>query len=551
MSWHRVGAAFVATAFLLVCFGPFAISPIARSSAQTYDFSTDQELVDVHVMKDGSVDIDYILNFTNYGYLDGVDIGLPNKYYDESSATAQIVVGGNIYSPSRIHPSPNVPIGLAVEFDSNTISAVSSNSLTLKFHVNNPHMVYENEIVKGTVGIKFTPTWFDSSVQRGNTGLLQARIFFPEGYTNTSSAVYLLNHPWDSIVLDPGSGLLMASWRATSVNPADQEQGLYDVGAGFPSQYVDKFYTRSSLDSLGGFLSSLGSLCLTLAPILILAAIIAIGVVVNRRQQRKMASDYFVPLLSQIGAGPRRDLTAVEAAIALERPIEVVATMILFGLVKKGKLQILSDQAPMRLKKLSEQGDYPYENDYLKAVFTEGLVDRNSLKDAMVSLIKATEEKLKGFDYEATKLYYAKICDTAWAQVKASGTPEEFAKGLEDRHEWMMLDPQYEHRIGTVWIPVPIIVGPGGSTTARTSSGTTGSRINPQSMAKDYASRVKSSSNNMVSNLKDLSREITGKTNAAAFAHTSAKSGWGGGGLGGGFGGCACACACACAGGGR
>ena len=244
MSWHRAGATLVATIFLLTCLSPFALSPITGSSAQTYDFSTDEELVDVHIKKDGSVDIDYILNFTNYGYLDGVDIGLPNKYYDENSATAQIVVGANTYTPSRIRPSPYIPIGLAVEFDSGTISAITSNSFSLRFHVNNPHMVYENEIVKGTVGIKFTPTWFDSSSQRGNTGILQARIFFPEGYTNISSAVYLLNHPWNSIVLDPSSGLVMASWRATSVSPTDQEQGLYDVGAGFPSQYVDKFYTR-------------------------------------------------------------------------------------------------------------------------------------------------------------------------------------------------------------------------------------------------------------------------------------------------------------------
>jgi hypothetical protein len=43
----------------------------------------------------------------------------------------------------------------------------------------------------------------------------------------------------------------------------------------------------------------------------------------------------------------------------------------------------------------------------------------------MVNLINATLEKMKGFEQSATQKYYESICDKAWGQVKAAGTPDE------------------------------------------------------------------------------------------------------------------------------
>ncbi|MDQ1372370.1 MAG: hypothetical protein QG582_1286, partial [Candidatus Thermoplasmatota archaeon] len=92
-----------------VCLFPL---PAGAASAQEYSFSVQYERLDVHVLKDGSVDIDYSFGMTNFGYLDGVDIGMPNDQYDLDSASATITIGGTQYSPSTIHESPYIETGV-------------------------------------------------------------------------------------------------------------------------------------------------------------------------------------------------------------------------------------------------------------------------------------------------------------------------------------------------------------------------------------------------------------------------------------------------------
>ena len=404
--FRKIFAASSALIMAAVAFVALANLASTGGAAQTYSFRTNSETVDIHIMKDGSIDIDYAFNFTNYDFMDGVDVGLPNDRYKTDTATATIIVNGVNYAPAQIRKSPYVSIGLAVEFDSQTQSAIQSyNDFTLLFHVNNPHMVYENELLKGTVGIKFRPTWFSSDYQQGPTALLQSRIFFPEGFSNVSQTVYLENRPWNSIQIDEDSGLVLATWTDTNVMPAAQESGAYDVGAGFPPEYVDTYVKKDVWTAFKDFFGAAGDLLCVCAPILILAGIIAFAVIASRRHQRQSAQDYFEPKLSLAGAGPRRDLTAVEAAIALEIPLDMVATMILFALVKKGKLRIDSQELPMKLTKLAQTADYAYENDYLLSVQADGTVDHNVLKKTMVDLIEATVKKLEGFDYEATQNY--------------------------------------------------------------------------------------------------------------------------------------------------
>jgi hypothetical protein len=255
---------------------------------------------------------------------------------------------------------------------------------------------------------------------------------------------------------------------------------------------------------------------------------------------RKRNKDYFDPKFCTVGAGPRRDLTAVEAAIVLERPIETVATMMLFGLIKKGKVKVESEEYPMKLAKLATEGDYEYENGYLQAIETDGTMNRPLLKKTMINLIDSVSTKLKGFDLEATKAYYERIYEKAWQQVKDAGTPEEFAKVLEDGNEWMMLDDDYERRMREIYV-IPFIFH---RHTTGTGSGTPTPVGGRESIASRYMSQLKSASNNLVSDARSLTKEITAKVNPPPVY--SPTQGQRGGSFGGG-----CACACACAGGGR
>ena len=504
------------------------------ADALTYDFAVTKEVVDVHIKKDGSINIDYDINFVNYGSLDGVDIGLPNRHYNEDSATAGIWINQVQYEPAEIHRSPYVEIGLAVEFTYATQTALSGHGtpFQLRFHVNNPHMVYLNELEEGSVGILFKPTWFDPDLQRGNTNEIVVRVHFPRGFDG-QDAVYVKNRPWDNLQLDEGSGLWVASWSWYNVRPENQADGDYMIGVGFPETFVDKYYEHNFWEKLGDALYSLWRLLVVCAPILFVAGIVVGIAALSWYQKKKRMEDYFEPELTVAGAPPRRDLTAVEAAIVLERPLSMVATMILFGLIKKNNIKNISGSTPMRLKILERRVLHDYERDYIAAIESDGLVDTPLLKTCLVNLVEATEAKLEGFDLEATRYYYEEICKRAWEQVQNAGTPEEFGARLDEKNDWMMLDRRYSRKLNSCADDWHVHYYPHGAMVS------TGSSVDVRGMARSYTTNLRTTSSNMVTSMKSLSQSVTEVTNPPPIPTSS-------GGIGSSGGGCACACACAC-----
>lgn len=355
----RAALAVLFTLALVASVASFA-GPVGQAAAADYSFSVAEERVNVTVLQDGSVDIDYLIHFTDVGYLDGVDIGMPNSLYDLSTATAKVIVDGAEQGTRTPYTSPWIDIGVAVDLLPSTISAIQGGgSFTLLFHINNPHMIYSNPNQEGQAGVKFTPTWFDPEYQNGNTGILNASVILPESLTDPSEVVWLTNQPFDGLYMDSEIGRMVATWEAVDVDPASQSIGAYDIGAGFPASQVAVYYdpsTNPDLNTGGGDLfEDLGVLFVLLFPIMFVAMFISIFVAALRGASKRRM-DYFEPKLSVVGAGPRRDLTAVEAAVVLERPLENVATMILFGLLRKKMVRVVDESYPMQLQKLTEVG---------------------------------------------------------------------------------------------------------------------------------------------------------------------------------------------------
>lgn len=510
-------------------------SPVGEARAADYSFSVAKEEVNVTVLRDGSVDIDYHFQFTNVGSLDGVDIGLPNRHYDPSTAFATVVVDDAEYSPSQVHESPYVDIGMAVEFGSSLQSAIEdAGSFELFFHVNNPHMVYQNELVNDTVGVSFRPTWFDPEFQVGPTVILIQRLIFPEGFTDGTLALWDEDNIWDQLYWDNATERHVAVWTDSNVHPDDVAAGSYDVGIGFPAVYVEQYFLPDPEVDIFGDIWALASL---LMPLILIALFATLFVAISVSMARKRRGDYYEPVMNVVGAGPRRDLTVVEAAVVLERPLEMVSTMVLFGLIKKGKVRVLSDQAPMRLQKLAEAGEHPYETDYLRSIGPDGTVDRTLLKKALVNLINATLEKMKGFEQSATQRYYESICDKAWQQVKAAGTPEDAAFQLEKNNDWMMLDRDYPGRMQRDILILPVFIH-------RPVPGAARPAPDVGKMANDYVNSVRNAANNLVNDMRGIANDVVRTTNPVPVSSSGpVRSG--------GHCACACVCACACAGGGR
>ncbi len=565
---RRLGVCLITVMFMLTItvFLPTSSDSGTVSSSPTegnYDFTLKKEYVDVFIQKDGSIDIYYHFEFVNRGYLDGVDVGLPNRFYDKDSARAEITVGGSTYDAEEIRKSPYVYIGLAVEFDSVTQALVEQfgTQFSLDFYVNNPHMVYKNELKDGTVGIRFRPTWFDPEFQWGSTGELRCRVYFPEGFNDTSQAVYLRGHQWDSIGIDNETNLLMANWTRFFVDPNDQEDGDLDVGVGFPKEYVDKYYEHNLWEKFGNawYFIKFHIVTILIGGFFIfgIVAVFVLPVI----HAKKRAKDYFQPKLCVAGAGPRKRLNVVEAAIILERPLNQVLTMILFNLVQKKRVSIDSRKEPMRLRKLHAIGTTKFENKFLNAIEHNGrkcvkeevgTLNRDLLKDLLVKLVKSTQKKLKGYDYKATKQHYKSIHKHAWLKVKAANTPKEFAQQFSKWSPWMMLEEDFPDRLEKEAINYPHtpydnlnwhywIHHDHDSLTDSQDRVTVPVDFND--IMSDFIELVKDANGHMVDGISDFGAEVTKVTNPVPVS-----SGGSGGYSGGG---CACACACACAGGGR
>jgi hypothetical protein len=276
------------------------------------------------------------------------------------------------------------------------------------------------------------------------------------------------------------------------------------------------------------------------------------------------------PKIAIEGHGIKRGLTAVEAAILMEQPLDKVMTMILFGVVKKNAA-VVTKREPLTIEVTSPTPEdlHDYELNFLQA-FQENdpRTRRNLLQEMMVKLVRSVSEKMKGFSRQETIEYYKRIMETAWEQVQKADTPEVQMAFFDQQLEWTMLDKDYDDRSrrvfhGPVFLPMwwgnydpTFRTGPistSGGTPVSTPSPSAGmgrTSLPGAEFAASVVGGVQTFSQKVIGNVNDFTSRVTNVTNPPPKPTTSGRS------LGGGGRGCACACACAgcacaCAGGGR
>ncbi len=517
-----------------------ASSPVA---AQDYYFEVPREVVTVTVNADSSLDIDYKITFRNTASgnpIDIVDIGFPSDDYDLASVTGD-VDGYPLYA---IRPSEYIEVGVEIPLGDYTIPPAEA--ATLHVHGRNYHMVFEDSSDDAYASCVFSPTWFGSEFTTGSTHLTMAFVF-PPGVT-AEQARWHEEEGGEPTRTFVESGRVRYVWEREEASPSEK----YSFGMSFPRDAVAEVRSPPRFGWLGGLFGGLVTLatkfCGCLVPLGIFALIAVAGAVNSRRRRMK----YFPPQAKVEGVGIKRGLTAPEAAVILERPLNGVLTMVLFGLVKKGALAVVT-QNPLSVKKLpfKENGLRAYEKDFVACVRDDGTLGEEDLRDALISLIKSVQRKMKGFSHRETVAYYRKIVKTAWRLVEEADTPkvrlEEFTNGLE----WTMLDDDFEGRTRDVFVgyhvPPPYwwgrlapAAGPGGAASFDMPT------LPGASFANGVVTRLEGIAGNVVSKLESFTGKVTATTNPPPVTTSS----------GGGGSGCACACACAgcacaCAGGGR
>jgi len=538
--------------------------------AQSYYFSVEKETVHVYWQDDGTMDLIYEFVFYNQPgshVIDYIDVGLPNSNFDDSNIAADINGQGISYiSRSGYEGSGS---GVAVGLGSNAIAPGSRGTLRV-FIDGIEDVLFPDTEGDDYASAVFEPTYFGSQYVEGTTDITVI-FHLPPGVEPEEPRWHSSPTGFSSIPITgmDNQGQITYTWRNTDGDMSAR----YKFGASFPSNYVP--VTAVSKPTIS---QQLGIQPETVTAILcvggfLLFFILIIVVSVSSSKKRKLK--YLPPKIRIEGHGIKRGLTAIEAAILLERPADKIFTMILFSLLQKEAATVLSqdplklefsDPVPEKLRK--------YEKQFIEAFKLEsGRVRKTALQDLMISLIKSVGKKMGGFSHKESVRYYEGIIKRAWKQVEDADTPEVKSEKFNDHMGWTMLDGDFEDKTkdvfqrGPVYIPiwwnrydpsynVPRTAGTGGkvSSPSRPGGGAALPNLPGGEFAASMATGISNFSSDVVGNITDFTSRITQKTNPVP--KPSSSSGRSGGWSSGGGSSCACACACAgcacaCAGGGR
>jgi hypothetical protein len=319
--------------------------------AQDYSFSVTSETVTVTITTNGTATIEYAYSFNNNAGahpIDYVDIGMPNNNYLLTNITADV----NGTAITDIQYSTVVNPGLTLGLGGNAIPAGGSGTVhcqvTGVIDVLYPGTAKESEPY---ASFQFSPNWFDSKYASGATNVT-VTIILPDQNGNETRFYPPKNWPGAA---GPQAGftqqnLVFYRWQATNANAFTQ----YTFGASFPARLVPAdTIIQPPTFNFGAWISN-NSSCI--CPIFFVLLFLVPTIYASLWGNRKRKMEYLPPKISIEGHGIKRGLTAVEAAILMEQPMDKILTMILFSVVKKNAAKVIT-RDPLKIEAITPQPD--------------------------------------------------------------------------------------------------------------------------------------------------------------------------------------------------
>ena len=472
-------------------------SAVPRVQAQSYRFEVPRLEMQVFVQPDASVRIVYDVTFANEGDpIDVVDIGLPHENYDISAMRASI----NGVELTDIRPSAYIAIGVEVHLDDQAIEWGEEG--TLHFEATLPDMVYQDTTDKAYASLRITPTWFDEDLVSA-PGYIGVAIHLPEGVA--PDEVRYQQVPFTTKAIYQDHTVVIWEW------PEAYPTKPHMVGVSFPKRVVSHVIEMSLGDLIGRWLDEhpdtvailavlsavlfsvlffrftggtgcslfalllVGLVILTIiqpALLLLEFPLLVILVILNEIHLRRKKRSYLPPIAQTEGGGIKRGLTAPEAAVLLEMPLNKVLTLVIFGLLQKGIIEIVTHEPlTVRVRPAFRTWDKPENRRSIKkrrqqrrrAALEHGTVihgyehafldqlERHPRKPleainftkAMERLIEKTARKMKGFDLSETQEYYRRVITRAMEQARSLGEIQARKTYLDKYLPWVMMNDAY------------------------------------------------------------------------------------------------------------
>jgi hypothetical protein len=562
---------------LLLLLGLIFTTTSGVSAQSTLSFSLDREVVEVFWNANGTMSLDYTMTFSNSvgaPMIDYVDMGMPNSHFDLSTVKADVTADMMSQYPTPVSTSDYQGSGsgfavhliLPIYGGQSGILHVLVGAISRVLYKDTDHPDTDASAV-------FSPQYFGSKYVHGGTDM-KVTFHLPPGVQPDEPRYHTPESNWPGVPVPvigrDGSGNITYTWQSSDASGSEK----YTFGASFPKKYVpsDAVRVKPLIDfsgfsawmkNFGRWMANYSGAVIAITCNVVPWAAIGIAVLIGGINEKRRKLQYLPPRISIEGHGVKRGLTAVEAGLLMQEPLDKIMTMILFGVIKKNAATV-TKKDPLKVEAAVPlpAGLYDYETEFLVALADDKVTDRRKdLQEMTINLVKSVSEKMKGFSRKETVAYYKAIMERAWQEIEQAGTPEVKSQLYGDSLEWTMLDRNYDKRMQNVfsgpffvpswWGHYDPAYRPAATTVSTGSK--TGAALPGAALAASVVTSVQGLSSKVLGDVKTFTSGISDKTNPAPV---SSSSGGGGGhsSSSSGHSSCACACAgcaCACAGGGR
>jgi len=402
-------------------------------------YHLDHEWAKIWIKPNGTIDLFYDVSLTldSGSSISYVNIGQPKRDFTIGTAFDQY---GHVLSTTDVSSGNDYEVRVDLYQPLTAGHTVRFNLTT-----NVAHMIWEDTMNAGNVGMQFIPTWW----KEATVTTLNVSVVLPSG---VNSSIVKTSVNWNGTTVE--NEQLVIYWERQNLQPNQQ----YSFGVSFPKEYVEKYDVQPS--GIEAFFQQYGLLLVVLAVIVIALALLVIAV-------RKGA--YKMPTISMETLGVRRGLTAVEASYLLDMKPPQIVTEILYSLLQKRTVWVESTNPSIRLrimppfqnKKGTPQTPLRYyEYDFLDAMKEDGALDEEKLAQTIMFLRETVEQKLRGYCRRDTIDYYTKVAAKAWEQVEQAGTAELASQAYNEQLLWLFLDPNYKSRTELVFQDRPFEPSP-------------------------------------------------------------------------------------------
>jgi len=354
------------------------------------------------------------------------------------------------------------------------------------------NFIYEDKTNVGYAGFKFIPCWWDVPVSD-----LKVLVILPPKVKTNEFRCTPDYHNMFTV-----EGRIALFWDFGKISAGDR----VSIGVSFPRKYVENVVEVGE-EGEGFFEAFVIVLSIALFIFIFLFAIV-----------RK--SVYEAPTLSIEALGPRKGLTAVEAAyLIMETEGTVnygrILTMILYSLLRKGAVKVTSID-PLKVEVINESapGLRYYEKRFIKCVNSDGTLNEDCLVDVIKVLASGVRNLIRGYSRFQTVAYYRDIVKRAWREVLEARTPEVKLEKFNSELEWLLVDPDFEEKVRdyfriNYFVPRVYLRYPWYDNLIEpVYYGGKVERVNVVDLADRIASSVERASNNIVRNVEKFSQRV-------------------------------------------